>query len=250
MIVRRAALAAVLALAVAAPAFAQLKPSPVIPKIPANIAAAVNDPTRPEADRKRDGGRKPAEVFAYTGLKEGSKVIEIGSFGQYDTNILVRAVGPKGHVFMYDLPYQQKRQEEPSKAFVAAHPNSEYVIGKFDELTYPTKIDLVVIDMYYHDIALNKVDQTIFNKKMYDALKKGGKVLIVDHKAEAGSGRRDSGTIHRMDTALIEEEMKAAGFKEVVSSSIFANPADDKTKMVYAPGTRAATDRALFVFQK
>jgi predicted methyltransferase len=44
--------------------------------------------------------------------------------------------------------------------------------------------------------------------------------------------------------------MKAAGFKEIVNSTIFANPNDDKTKMVFAPGERGSTDRSLFVFQK
>lgn len=233
-------------------ALAQLKPSDKVPPIPANIRAAVDDQTRPEKDRARDVGRKPDQVFALAGLKTGEKVIEIGSFGQYDTNIIVRAVGPKGHVWMYDLPYQRAKQEEPTKAFNAEHKNTEYQIGKFDELTYPKNINLVVIDMYYHDLALpsNGVDMTKFNKLMFDALAKGGRVLIVDHNAEAGSGRRDTQKIHRIGPEVIEKEMKDAGFKEIVSSSIFANPGDDKTKMVFAPGERGSTDRSLFVFQK
>jgi hypothetical protein len=34
------------------------------------------------------------------------------------------------------------------------------------------------------------------------------------------------------------------------ASSIFANPADDKTKVSFSPGERGSTDRSLFVFQK
>jgi predicted methyltransferase len=252
MLARRAVICAAVAMLIAGPALAQVKPSDKVPPIPANIRAAVDDPGRPEKDRARDAGRKPAEVFALAGLKTGDKVIEIGSFGQYDTNIMVRAIGPKGHIWMYDLPYQRAKQEEPTKAFNAAHPNTEYQIGKFDELTYPKDVNLVVIDMYYHDLALpsNGVDMTRFNKLMYDALKKGGRVLIVDHNAEAGSGRRDTQKIHRIGPEVIEAEMKAAGFKEIVNSTIFANPDDDKTKMVFAPGERGSTDRSLFVFQK
>jgi predicted methyltransferase len=252
MLARRTAICAAFAFLIAGSAFAQAAPSNKVPPIPANVRAAVDDQTRPEKDRARDAGRKPDQVFALAGIKTGDKVIEIGSFGQYDTNIIVRAIGPKGHVYMYDLPYQRAKQEEPTKTFNAEHPNTEYQIGKFDELTYPKDINLVVIDMYYHDLALpsNGVDMTKFNKQMFDALKKGGRVLIVDHNAEAGSGRRDTQKIHRIGPEVIEAEMKAAGFKEVVNSTIFANPDDDKTKMVFAPGERGSTDRSLFVFQK
>jgi predicted methyltransferase len=31
---------------------------------------------------------------------------------------------------------------------------------------------------------------------------------------------------------------------------LLANPDDDRTKMVFAPGTRGTTDQALFVFRK
>jgi predicted methyltransferase len=255
MITRRRALGAAALFAFAASAslaFAQatMPATDKVPPIPAYIKAAVDSPTRSDADKKRDPGRKPAEVFAYSGIKPGDKVIEIAAFGQYDTNIMVNIVGPKGHIYMYDLPYQQARQEAPTKVFTDAHPTTDHVFGKFDELTFPKGVDLVTIDMYYHDLGINNVDQAKFNKQMFDALKPGGKVLIVDHKAEDGSGRRDTNKIHRMGVELILSEMQTAGFKLVANSSIFANPADDRSKMVYAPGERGATDRALFVFQK
>ena len=218
--------------------------------VPAYVQAAVAAANRPDKDKARDAGRKPTDVFALSGIKPGDKVIEIGAFGQYDTAIMVNIVGPKGHIYMYDLDYQKARQEGPTKAFVDSHPTTEHVFGKFDDLTYPKSVDLVVIDMYYHDLGLNNVNQTKFNKLMFDALKPGGRVLIVDHNAEAGSGRRDTSKIHRIGPEAILAEMQAAGFKVAVNSPIFANPADDKTKMVFAPGERGSTDRSLFVFQK
>ncbi len=224
--------------------------TPAVPPIPANIAAAIASPDRTPAMKARDFGRKPAEVFAYAGLKSGDKVIEIGSFGQYDTTIISAAVGPSGHVYMYDLPYMQARAETPSKAFVAAHPNAEYKIGKFDEIGFPSGVDMVVIDMYYHDLSINNVNLTTFNKKMFDALRPGGRLLIVDHNAEAGSGRRDTNTIHRIDRTLILNELKAAGFTLAVDSNMFANTTDDHKKMVFDPGERGSTDRSLFVFEK
>jgi predicted methyltransferase len=254
MITRRHALSAVAALSLFATAplamAADPAPSAKIPPIPAYIQKAVDSPDRPDKDKARDVGRKPAEVFALSGIKPGDKVIEIAAFGQYDTNIMVNIVGPKGHIYMYDLPYQQARQEAPTKVFTDAHPTTEHVFGKFDELTFPKNVDLVTIDMYYHDLGLNKVDQTIFNKQMFDALKPGGRVLIVDHNATPGSGRTTTATVHRIDPALPPQEMEAAGFKMIVNSSMFANPADDKTKRVFEPTERGSTDRSIWVFQK
>jgi predicted methyltransferase len=255
MFTRRRALGCAVVLAFSASAglaFAQatLKPSDKVPPIPAYVQKAVDSSTRSDKDKTRDAGRKPAAVFAYSGIKPGDKVIEIAAFGQYDTNIMINIVGDKGRIYMYDLPYQQVRQEVPTKAFTDAHPNTTHVFGKFDELSFPKGVDAVTIDMYYHDLGINKVDQTVFNKQMFDALKPGGKVLIVDHNAVPGLSREESNKIHRIDPALILSEMQAAGFKLVVNSTIFAIPNDDKTKVSFSPGERGSTDRSLFVFEK
>lgn len=249
MITRRIAVAATLAFLIAAPvALAQI--TPPVPPISDAVAKAVASSTRPEKDKARDGGRKPAEVFAISGIKPGDKVIEIAAFGQYDTNIMVNIVGPTGHIYMYDLPYQQARQEAPTKVFTDAHPTTEHFFGKFDEMTFPSNVDLVTIDMYYHDLSINNVNLATFNKKMFDALKPGGRLLIVDHNAEPGSGRRDTNTLHRIDKPLIPAEVQAAGFKLVTDSNLFANPKDDYKVRVFDPTERGGTDRSVFVFEK
>jgi predicted methyltransferase len=46
------------------------------------------------------------------------------------------------------------------------------------------------------------------------------------------------------------QEVTAAGFKLKIDSDLLANPGDDHTKMVFAPGERGHTDQAMFVFEK
>jgi predicted methyltransferase len=250
MTVNRFAAVVLMALA-AAPAFAQApKPAAGVPPIPAYIQRAVDSDDRSAAMKARDGGRKPAQVFALSGLKEGDKVLEFGSFGHYDTTIIANAVGPKGHVYMYDLPYMQQRSAEPATAFVAKFKNASYVNGKFDDLTLPRGVDMAVFDMYYHDLKGKEVDTAKLDKAIFAALKPGGRVLVVDHKAADGSGWRDSTTIHRIGVEVIVSEMQAAGFQLAVNSMLFFNPEDDHTKMVFDPTERGATDRALLVFVK
>src|SRR6187200_913751 len=91
---RIARIAAIVGLAVAGTA--ALAQSPV----PQAIAAAVADSGRPEADKARDGARKPAEIVAFAGVRTGDKVAEFLPGGGYYTRILAKAVGPQGHVYV------------------------------------------------------------------------------------------------------------------------------------------------------
>ena len=240
-----------LALAMSAPAvLAAVDDNPPPPKVPAYIQKAVDSPDRAQKQKDRDPGRKPGETLAFAGLKPGQKVIELASFGQYYTDIMAPIVGPKGHIWMYDLPYTDKSFGDPSRAFVARRPNTEFAEAKFDEIDYPKNVDLVTIVLYYHDLKPNKVDTAVLDKKLFEALRPGGRLLIVDHKADAGSAWRDAGTIHRMGVETIVQEVTAAGFRLKIDSDLLANPQDDHHKMVFAPGERGHTDQALFVFEK
>jgi predicted methyltransferase len=118
----------------------------------------------------------------------------------------------------------------------------------------PTNVDAVLMVQFYHDLkraeASESADTADMNKKIFAALKPGGIYLVIDHKAEDGSGWRDAGTIHRMGVDTIKQEVLAAGFELALESDLLANPADDRTKMVFAPGTRGTTDQAFFIFRK
>jgi len=70
------------------------------------------------------------------------------------------------------------------------------------------------------------------------------------HNAAAGSGTRDTKKLHRIDPAIIRQEVTAAGFELVEESKLLAHPADDHTKMVFAPGLRGLTDQSVFKFRK
>jgi predicted methyltransferase len=241
--------AAVVALTASA-AFAVVDNSPPPPKVSAVIQKAIDSPERAQKQKDRDVGRKPGETLAFAGLKPRQKVVELASFGQYYTDIMAPVIGPKGHIWMYDLPYTDKNFGNASREFVAKHPNTEFAEAKFDEMDWPRGVDLITIVLYYHDLQYNGVDTAVLDRKMFEALKPGGKLLIVDHKADAGSGWRDSKTIHRMGVETIVKEVMAAGFKLKVDSDLLANPQDDHHKMVFAPGERGHTDQALFVFEK
>ncbi len=221
----------------------------VPPGTPSYIRAAVESPARSAAQRARDVNRKPAQILTMSGIKPGDRVVEFASFGQYYTAMLSDIVGPKGHVYMYDLPYTGKRAGAASRAFVAAHPNCEYHLIDYNKLKLPRQVDIVFIVLYYHDLFLNHIDAASLDARIFKALKPSGVFFIVDHNALAGSGTRDI-KLHRIDPAVIRRQVTAAGFQLVEESHLLANPADDHRQIIFSPAIRGRTDRTIFEFRK
>jgi len=221
---------------------------------PAHIKRAVESESRSEQQVARDAGRLPAQVLTLADLNEGDHVAEISTFGQYYTPMLVEAVGSAGEVEMYDMPYLAAFSDgnvgKAGQAFADANENAEYHIVHYSDINFPAGLDAVYNVLYYHDLEGVDVDTAVMNRKVFSALKPGGKYVIVDHLAEDGSGWRDSTTIHRIGKEAIVAEITAAGFSLLVDSDILANPEDDRSAMVFSPGMRGGTDRAVLIFQK
>jgi predicted methyltransferase len=218
--------------------------------VPAHVRAAVDSDTRPAEDRARDAGRHPAEVLALSGIEPGDHVIELGSFGNYYTRILLEAVGPGGRVDMIDLPRTEQFGGEGSRALAGMHSNASYTLVDYAEAQFPQNVDLVFLVLHYHDLGPWGVDTEALDRKVFAALKPGGRYVVIDHKSEDGAGWRDAESVHRIGAETIVDEVTAAGFELAVDSDLLANSEDDHMSPIFAPGTRGMTDRALFVFVK
>jgi predicted methyltransferase len=227
--------------------------------IPDNIAAAVADANRPDADKQRDANRKPAETLAFTGVKPGEQVAELLPGGGYYTRIFSKAVGGSGHVYaLVPAPLPNAPADAPDFAArvkgIAADPNYSnvsVVVEPFSELAVPAPVDLVWTSQNYHDLHnFPGLDLAIFNKMVFDDLKPGGIYLILDHRAEAGSGVRDTKTLHRIDAETVKKEVLAAGFVFVGSSNLLRQPGDGHTLKVFDPSVRGKTDQFILKFRK
>src|SRR5258708_13489176 len=64
--------------------------------IPGNIAAAVADSSRPEADKARDVNRKPAETLAFTAIQPGIQIAHLLPRRAYLTRLFSTPVGTSG----------------------------------------------------------------------------------------------------------------------------------------------------------
>jgi predicted methyltransferase len=117
----------------------------------------------------------------------------------------------------------------------------------------PHPVDVVFTSQNYHDyndkfMAPATVDT--LNKQVFAALKPGGTWIIVDHAAEAGSGMRDTDTLHRIDPAIVRKQVEAAGFTYVGESKVLRNPADGLKVKVFDKTIRGHTDQFAYKFRK
>src|SRR3954452_16206626 len=69
---------------------------------PPPVAAAVGSPTRSPDNVKLDESRKPAEVLQFLGLRPGMHAIDLFGANAYWSEIMAPAVGPKGHVLVWE----------------------------------------------------------------------------------------------------------------------------------------------------
>jgi predicted methyltransferase len=239
----------------AAGALAVCLASPVIQAagIPKAVSAAVADTARPQTDRDRDENRKPAEVVAFAGIKAGDKVVDLLAGSGYFTRIFSGVVGPKGKVYTIGFPPRPGAPPD-ALAAIAADPhysNVTEVSGRVNELNLPEPVDVIWTSDNYHDLHNAPGDIVpSFNKKMFELLKPGGTFIVLDHAAEAGSGARDTQTLHRIDPAIVKTEVEAAGFVLDGQSDALKNKDDPHTAGVRDASVRGKTDQFVLKFKK
>ncbi|MBV9692828.1 MAG: class I SAM-dependent methyltransferase [Alphaproteobacteria bacterium] len=233
-----------------------LAAAPAGAKGSSDYGAAVSDKARPDTDRQLDPERKPADMLALAHVRPGMKVMDLIPGRGYFTRLFAVAVGPKGYVYAYqpsDLDAVLKGKTPPINAVAANYPNVSVVHAPVNDLVAPEPLDLVWTSQNYHDLHdsfFAPADLAKVNKRVYDALKRGGLYIVLDHAAEKGSGLRDTDTLHRIDEAVVKKEVMAAGFKFAGESDVLRNPQDNRTLKVFDPAIRHKTDQFILVFRK
>lgn len=224
--------------------------------VPTHIASAMANPARPAAEIARDAARKPGDVLAFAGVKPGDTVVDLVMGGGYFTRILSGAVGPKGKVIAYQpnefIQFRAAYGEE-QKTTVAALPNATALTQTLGALDLPDGVDLVLTVQNYHDLHLAPFPADTaakVNAEIFKSLKPGGVYLVIDHVAVAGSGLAAANTVHRIDPAIVKQEIEAAGFKLEASSDLLKDAADPHTANVFTPAIRGKTDQFILKFRK
>jgi predicted methyltransferase len=217
---------------------------------PDPIAAAVDDPTRTEADRSRDARDHTVEVLHFFGLAPGMVVVDLFAGGGYYSELIGRIVGAGGKVYMHNNAGYRSFVGEALTARVNSGRlrNVVQLDAEIGQLAIaPASVDLVLMSMSYHDLYFKSgdwlVDPGALFAEVHAMLKPGGILAVIDHVAKAGSGSSAAQTLHRIDEAFARADIEARGFKFTGSSDVLRNPADDHSKVVFDPSIQGHTDR-------
>jgi len=116
-------------------------------------------------------------------------------------------------------------------------------------------LDLVVMNVIYHDVVNMPVDRAHMNKAIFDALRPGGSYIVIDSSAKDGTGLAETKTLHRIDESVVKDEVQKAGFRLDAESDFLRNPADARDwnaspNAAEKAGKRGTSDRFALRFVK
>jgi predicted methyltransferase len=209
----------------------------------AAIDAALAGTHRSEANKARDRYRHPKETLEFFGLRPEMTVVEIWPGGGWYTEILAPVLRDRGRLYVAQygskppFPYQQ-REIDTLAGKMRASPDlyrtvTPTALGLFtNELTIAPlgSADLVVTFRNVHNwfqegYGPANAAELAF-KAMFDALKPGGMLGVVDHRwpdpATEDPGARNGYVSEQRVIELAE----AAGFELAGRSDVNRNPRD------------------------
>ena len=159
----------------------------------------------------RAAWQKPELIMDALRIAENAKVADIGAGSGFFTVRLARRVGPNGVVYAEDiqLPMLESIKRRAGREGLK---NVETRLGTATDAKLPKgALDAVlVVDVYGTELG-DEASRIRLLRHLAEALKPQGRMGIVNYKpGEGGPGPEPQA---RLDRAVVEEEVKAAGLR-------------------------------------
>lgn len=202
---------------------------------------------------------KQSELIRFATVTAGSTVIDVYPGAGDWTGILSDVVGPEGRVYSFVPAEVAHFKNDPVGLMraLAQQSGRENVVAISADVVALAEatpsVDVVWMHLFYHDLHTPLIQSkgatpNAFNQSVYASLKSGGRYVIIDHAAAAGSGARDSASLHRIDPAFVVKEVLETGFVLDGQSDLLANDADTHAIKVFDPAIKGETDRFVYRF--
>jgi len=204
---------------------------------------------------------KISELIRFARVDAGAIVIDVYPGNGDWTRLFADVVGPEGRVYSFVPAEVAHFKNDPVGLMrtLAKEPGRENVDAVSADLVALTEVtqpaDVLWLHLFYHDLHTALIQDKgatadAFNRAVYERLKPGGRYVIVDHAAAAGSGTSDAQSLHRIDPASVRKEVEAAGFVLDEVSTLLANKDDPHSIKVFDPTIKGETDRFAYRFVK
>lgn len=204
-----------------------------------SIDRAMTGGHRSEANKSRDKYRHPKETLLFFGLDPAMTVVEITPGRGWYTEILAPVLKNKGEYYAAVGAITEKsldfakQNDAFYRAMLTAAPDL-YARTRISVMTPPDmqvapagSADLVLTFRNVHNWAKAGTADAMF-KAFFDALKPGGTLGVVEHRAKPGTAFQQQIDSGYMTEAYVIETAQKAGFKLENKSDINANPRDTK----------------------
>lgn len=205
----------------------------------AALDAVLAGPQRSEANRARDGYRHPRQTLEFFGIRDTQTVLEVwpGSGGWY-SEILAPLLRDHGRYIAagYDPANDSKFAQDTIHAYRA---KLDAAPATYDRVTVvalqnpgalapvpPESVDLVVTFRNLHNWLAKDGAAPAMLSAMYAALKPGGVLGLVDHRADPAAPVDARAKLGYVNEQYAIDLIEQAGFEFIGSSEVNANPKD------------------------
>jgi predicted methyltransferase len=172
----------------------------------------------------RDGWQRAPQIIAALGDVQGKRLVDLAAGDGYLTRHLSRAVGAKGSVIAVEI--SESALATLTRMAADSFHNVTVVRGTESDPKLPADVEGVTILNSYHEITEIKATLAAIHK----ALKPGAILVLVDNNGFGdwnAKPREWQTSHHAIDPAIVEQELKAAGFTVTRRDDRFiGNPVD------------------------
>jgi len=209
----------------------------------ASMAARLHDATlgdqRSEANSARDMYRHPWDTLEFFGMQPSMTVVEIWPGGGWYTEILAPALRGTGKLVVASFgedssPAYRPRLHKALLEKFAERPDiyDQVQVIDFDPpgksgLGEDNSADMVLTFRNVHNWINGGMENEVF-AAMFKALKPGGVLGLVEHRATEGADPKESSGMGYVSQSHVVKLAAAAGFELEATSEINANPLDTK----------------------
>lgn len=149
---------------------------------------------------------QPEQMLAALKIEPGMTVADVGAGVGYHSLMLAQRVGPKGLVYATDVQPQMLRMLR-TRAAAARIRNVKTVLCTQDDPGLPEgRIDLILMVDVYHEVS----DPEATLRGLYKALKPGGRLVLVEFRAEDPAVPIKPE--HKMTVVQVRKELESQGF--------------------------------------
>jgi predicted methyltransferase len=205
------------------------------------LEAAIASPTRTPKYVKRDVYRHPLETLRFFGLRPDQTVVEIWPGQGWYMEILAPYLRDHGKYFAAieasDVAGASKEAQENAAQLRKKIADDPARYGKvamtqlhppqLTEICPPGTADVVLTFRNVHNWLEDGTQQAQFNA-FFKALKPGGVLGVVEHRAKPGTSLEESRKSGYMDEDYVKKLAATAGFRFEAESTINNNPKDTK----------------------